>query len=135
MNNIIKELTSEKALKRFLKEADYRFLEQLNQRIYATLADKKAEHEANEREEAARELKRKELLSLITSEGFSLADLVGDESNNKSARRKPKYEYTEDGVKKQWSGVGRTPRPIQLALNNGTALDTFLIKGQVENGQ
>lgn len=130
MNPIQEELTSERTLKKFLKESDYTFLNMLNDRISSTLADKKSEHDEQEKQRIERENKRMELMSLIEAEGFSLTDLIGSEAQVKSPKRKPKYEYIEGGVKKHWSGVGRTPRPIQNELDAGKPLDSFLIANQ-----
>lgn len=136
MNAIQQELTAERVLKKFLKEADYLFLDRLSQRILSALADKKAEHDEQEKQRVAREEKRHELIALISAEGFSLTDLLGSCSDvpGKSPKRKPKYEYIENGVKKHWAGVGRTPRPVQEALDAGSPLDSFLIKEEHPHG-
>lgn len=128
MNPVQQELTSERALKKFLKESDYLFLETLSARILSALADKKAEHDEQEKQRIERETKRQELLALIKMEGFSLADIAGEKPTQKSPKRKQKYEYIENGITKRWSGVGRTPAPIQLALDNGKSLESFLIQ-------
>lgn len=127
MNPIQQELTTERVLKKFLKESDYLFLEKLNQRILSALADKKAEHDEQEKLRAEREIKRQELLALIKSEGFSLEDIAGENPPPKTPKRRPKYEYVENGVTRRWSGVGRTPAPIQQALNEGKTLESFSI--------
>lgn len=128
MNPIQEELTAERTLKKFLKESDYTFLNMLNGRISSALADKKSEYDEQEKQRIERENKRMELMSLIEAEGFSLSDLIGSEAPNTPPKRKPKYEYIDGGVKKYWSGVGRTPRFIQDELNKGNSLDSFLIE-------
>lgn len=127
MHPIQQELTSERALKKFLKESDYPFLEKLSERILSALADKKAEHDAQETVRIERETKRQELLALIKMEGFSLEEIAGEKPEPKSPKRKPKYEYVENGITRRWSGVGRTPAPIQQALDDGKSLADFLI--------
>ncbi|HFD6683609.1 H-NS family nucleoid-associated regulatory protein [Providencia rettgeri] len=128
MNPIQEKLKSERALKKFLKDSDYPFLEKLNARISTALDEKRTEHEEAKRQKAERENKRLELLALIKSEGFSPNELV-DKTEKKSAKRKPKYAYIENGEKKVWAGTGHTPTPIQQALDAGESLDSFLIKG------
>nr|WP_261137143.1 H-NS family nucleoid-associated regulatory protein [Serratia quinivorans] len=88
---------------------------------------KKAEHEEFEKQRLDREEKRNELMALIAAKEFSLNELVGEEAPKNHSRRKPKYVYTENGITKYWSGVGRTPRRIQEAMNEGKKLDSFLI--------
>ena len=106
MNRIQDELTSERALKKFLRESDFAFLEKLRRQ---------------------REEKRNELLALIESEGFSPTELVSTTPAKKSAKRKAKYQYFENGVHKKWSGVGRVPVVIQQELDAGKPLESFLI--------
>lgn len=128
MHPIQQELTSERAVKQFLKESDYLFLETLAERILSALADKKAEHDAREKQRVERENKRQELLALIKSEGFSLEEIAGENPPPKPPKRRPKYHYEENGVTRRWSGTGRTPAPIQQALSEGKTLDDFLIR-------
>lgn len=113
MNRIQDELTSERALKKFLRESDFAFLEMLSARISAALDEKRAEHIEQEKLRRQREEKRNELLALIESEGFSPTELVSTTPAKKSAKRKAKYQYFENGVHKKWSGVGRVPVVIQ----------------------
>ena len=127
MNRIQDELTSERALKKFLRESDFAFLEMLSARISAALDEKRAEHIEQEKLRRQREEKRNELLALIESEGFSPTELVSTTPAKKSAKRKAKYQYFENGVHKKWSGVGRVPVVIQQALDAGKPLESFLI--------
>jgi DNA-binding protein H-NS/DNA-binding protein StpA len=128
MNPVQEQLTSERALKKFLRESDFSFLENLRTRISSILDEKRAEHEAQEKLRLQREEKRSELLALIAAEGFSLSDFVGETPVKKPAKRKPKYQYTENGAQKFWSGVGRVPVAIQQEIDAGKSLDSFLIK-------
>jgi DNA-binding protein H-NS len=42
--------------------------------------------------------------------------------------RPAKYRYIgSDGLEKTWAGVGRKPKEIQAAIDNGASLDDFLI--------
>lgn len=125
--NIQKELTSERGLKKFLRESDFIFLENLNNRITVALTEKRAEYEAQESLRQEREKKRLELLDLIKAEGFSVADFIDMQTTEKKAKRKPKYQYVENGLQKKWSGVGRVPVAIQRELDTGKTLDAFLI--------
>lgn len=127
MNRIHEELTSERTLKKFLRESDFAFLEKLGARISAALDEKRAEHIREENERIKREEKRTELLALIESEGFSAAELAGNSAAPSSAKRKPKYQYVERGIRKTWSGVGRVPVVIQQELDAGKTLESFLI--------
>lgn len=90
------------------------------------IQQKKARNELQQREE-----KRRELLSLIISEGFTPDEFI-TETAQKKARRKMKYQYNEGGKIKKWSGVGRVPRPISEQLKSGLSLEDFLIKDEIK---
>lgn len=130
MNNIQEALTLERTLKKFLRESDFIFLEKLHERISSALDEKRAEHLEQENQRQQREEKRKELLALIESEGFSLSDFADDKPVKKTAKRKPKYQYSENGKTKYWSGVGRVPVYIQRELDSGKTLESFLIPAE-----
>lgn len=50
------------------------------------------------------------------------------ELRKKKFKRPPKYQYIDaNGDVKTWAGVGRTPKPIEEALNQGKSLSDFLI--------
>lgn len=72
--------------------------------------------------------KRKEL----EAAGFSVEELFPEfkrpKQRDKYAPRPPKYAYIEDGERKTWTGQGRTPKIIRIAVEeNGKSLDDFLI--------
>ncbi|KGT87029.1 hypothetical protein NG99_24430 [Erwinia typographi] len=122
--------SSARNVKRFTTHCDYRLLQSLNESFSEALDAKKAAHEKSERQRIEREEKRCELLALITGEGFSPEELIGGKALPGRARRTMKYSYSDNGKIRQWSGVGKTPRTIRDALNNGTPLESFLIEKQ-----
>nr|WP_159466455.1 H-NS family nucleoid-associated regulatory protein [Scandinavium goeteborgense] len=130
MKRIQDELTSERSLKKFLRESDFTFLEKLRERISFALDEKRVEFEEQEKQRRLRDEKRDELLALIEAEGFSIADFAEDKLAKKTSKRKPKYQYFENGVKKTWTGIGRTPVYIQRELDTGKPLEAFLIQSE-----
>ncbi len=82
--------------------------------------------------QAERETKLAEITKQIAQDGLNVEDLINALSNHeKKGKREPrpaKYKYTDvDGKEKTWTGQGRTPSVIQAYLNEGGALDDFLI--------
>lgn len=128
MKHIQNELASERTLKKFLRESDFTFLKKLRERISFALDEKRVEFEEQERQRHLRDEKRNELLALIEAEGFSIADFTDNKPAKKTAKRKPKYQYFENGVRKTWTGIGRTPVYIQRELDTGKPLEDFLIQ-------
>lgn len=132
-------LSNVRSIKAFVRETDFELLQEIKEKLEAAIEDRKAEYEQEKAAAVAKEKKRQELLQLIAGEGFSVDELLGNETA-KSARkastgvkRAAKYEYQLDGVTKQWSGVGRKPKPIQDALDGGASLEDFLIKESSAN--
>ncbi len=128
MNPVQEALTSKRTLKKFLIECDFTFLIQLQESISVALDERKTEHEAQEKMRKEREARRLEILELIRAEGFSPSELVSEKHESRAAKRKVKYQYTENGLTRYWSGVGRTPVPIQQELDAGKNLESFLIQ-------
>lgn len=127
-------LSNVRSIKAFVRETDFELLLEIKDKLEAAIEDRKAEYEQEQAAAVAKEKKRQELLQLIAGEGFSVDELLGNETA-KSARkastgvkRAPKYEYEANGEKHQWAGVGRKPKPIQDALDSGASLEDFLIK-------
>ena len=60
-----------------------------------------------------------------------LQEIFGTATTSARAKRPPrpaKYAFIdENGERKTWTGQGRTPRPIQNALNSGKSLSDFEI--------
>lgn len=125
--NVCVFFSSGRNIKRFMKACDYLLLQTLNEALTAALTERKIAHDEAEKQRTEREQKRNELLAFIKGEGFSPEELILKKPDNTRAKRTMKYQYVEDGKSKQWSGVGKTPRPIQEALNSGKTLESFLI--------
>lgn len=118
-------------LNQFIKRCDIALLLTLKNKLDVhinawEIQQKKAQDERQKREE-----KRRELLSLILSEGFTPDEFI-TETAQKTVRRKMKYQYNEGGKIKKWSGVGRVPRPIREQLKLGLSLEDFLIKEEIK---
>ncbi|WP_392562326.1 H-NS family nucleoid-associated regulatory protein [Orbus sturtevantii] len=80
--------------------------------------------------------KVEDYLKQITSDGVALAELLKKANlpafkklRKMRPPRPPKYKYTDsNGNLRTWTGQGRTPKPIQHALNSQTkSLKDFLI--------
>jgi DNA-binding protein StpA len=130
-------LSNIRSIRAFARETDYDLLLEMQEKLNAVIEERREEAEREKRERAERETKRMELLQLIQSEGFDPSELLGIESAGGSSKksktgvkRAPKYQFEQDGKTHYWSGVGRKPRPIQDALDQGKTLDSFLIPSE-----
>ncbi|ASL96041.1 H-NS histone family protein (plasmid) [Serratia ureilytica] len=130
-------LSNIRSVRAFARETDFDLLVEMQEKLNIVIEERREEAEREKKERAERETKRLELLQLIQSEGFDPSELLGIESSGGSSKksktgvkRAPKYQYEQDGAMHYWSGVGRKPRPIQDALDQGKSLDSFLIPSQ-----
>ncbi len=134
-DEVMRVLSNVRSIRAFVRENDYELLLEAHEKLGVALEERKEEYAAEKVEREAREVKRQELLALIESEGFDIGQLLGNESptgkrksaNRPQSKRAPKYKFTENGETKYWSGVGRKPKPIAQAIENGGSLADFLI--------
>lgn len=120
-------LSVKRNLALFIKHSDYDFLIRLHNKLVPAVAMLEEKQRKDMASQKLRDDKRQELLALINSKGFSIDDLNAGVSKP-SARRPMKYQYIDKGQRKEWSGVGRTPRAIQDELDAGKRLVDFIIQ-------
>lgn len=125
-------LNNTKTLRSFLKGQDLAWIDSVIERFMLLAQELKDEAELELAEIKEREEKRLALIAMIEAEGWSVEDLIAKPSSKKSgssAKRMPKYRYTdENGKEKGWSGAGLKPKALQALLDNGHSLDEFLVK-------
>ncbi|MBD1571702.1 MULTISPECIES: H-NS family histone-like protein [Vibrio] len=111
-------------------------LEELIEKLSTVYEERKEIEEEELAQQAQRDAKLAEYADMIAKDGINLEDLIaamnGTEVKTKSRKKREprpaKYEYMLNGVRKTWTGQGRTPSQIQEALDAGKSIDTFLIK-------
>ncbi|EJS8633929.1 H-NS histone family protein [Salmonella enterica] len=131
--NVRKILSNIRSLRAFAREVDFELLKDMAQKFNAVVEELRedAEREAKEREQ--RDARKRELLEMIASEGFSVEELTG--ASDKGTTRKKrvvqqvpaKYQFEVNGEMQYWTGRGRKPKAIEEALAAGKKLDDFLI--------
>lgn len=133
-NEIRRTLSNIRLLRVFARETEFDLLLDMYEKLGVVIEERREDAEREAKERAEREQKRLDLLQLIAGEGFTPEELLGQiEGQGKSKKRSktpkaaPKYQFTEDGVTKTWTGKGRKPKPIEEALAAGRDLDEFLI--------
>lgn len=64
----------------------------------------------------------------ISPDELVLHEMAPAKSSKKRKPRPAKYRYTDHtGAEKTWTGQGRMPKPIALAVAQGKSLESFLI--------
>ncbi|CAH7339922.1 DNA-binding protein StpA [Vibrio chagasii] len=134
-NPLIKALTNLRTLRSISREMSIEQIEEASIKLNAVLAERKEEAEAEYLEKKEKEDKINSFVELLKSEGIDSETLI-QAINGKSrpvkvrAKREPQYEYeTDEGIRKTWTGQGRTPSAIQNEINSGNkTLEDFKIK-------
>ena len=134
MSELAKGLTNLRSLRAAVRELTLEQTEGALEKLQTAVEEKRA----NEAELIKAETERKERLAkykeLMEKEGITpeeLQEIFGTATTSARAKRPPrpaKYAFIdENGERKTWTGQGRTPRPIQIALNSGKSLSDFEI--------
>lgn len=136
MSDFLSILTHERRLKANTKDlsvADLQDVKAKLERIITAREEEEAELRQEEEVKQARvaEIKKKMQEAGLNIEDLGLGGSSGSSSKEPRRKRAPKpakYEYTDNGERKTWTGQGRTPKVIQQALDKGKSLNSFLIK-------
>ncbi|EGN76454.1 DNA-binding protein H-NS [Idiomarina sp. A28L] len=132
-------LTHARRLNAATKELTVAELNDVATKLANIIEQRKDEEAEQQRLLAAKQLEIERIRKQIADAGLNPEDFLGTDSGagkTKSPRKpykarapKPaKYKYTDaEGESKTWTGQGRTPKPIQEALNAGRSLNDFLI--------
>ena len=134
MSELAKGLTNLRSLRAAVRELTLEQAESALEKLQTAVEEKRA----NEAELIKAETERKERLAkykeLMEKEGITpeeLQEIFGTAATSARVKRPPrpaKYAFIdENGERKTWTGQGRTPRPIQNALNSGKSLSDFEI--------
>ena len=134
MSELAKGLANLRCLRAAVRELTLEQAESALEKLQTAVEEKRA----NEAELIKAETERKERLAkykeLMEKEGITpeeLQEIFGTATTSARAKRPPrpaKYAFIdENGERKTWTGQGRTPRPIQNALNSGKSLSDFEI--------
>lgn len=133
MNELVRGLTNLRSLRAAVRELTLEQAENALEKITNSYRRKraneaeliKAETERKERLAKYKELMEKKVLHLKNYTKFWHKTVS---IRAKRAPRPAKYAFIdENGEHKTWTGQGRTPRPIQNALNKGKSLSDFEI--------
>lgn len=139
MTNLLKVLNNIRSLRVLAREISLEQLELMLNKLQQVVDEKRIEQENILREENERKERIEKLKQSLEQQQISLDELAEalghnfNTSRSKSSKQKriprpAKYKYTDfNGEEKTWTGQGRTPKPIQDALDKGKSLADFEI--------
>ncbi|QJT37026.1 transcriptional regulator (plasmid) [Aeromonas media] len=133
MSEVIKVITNIRSLRAALRELTIEQLEEAKEKFDAIYKERIDEHNAQLEEAKEHQRKLDEYAELLKSAGIDPRELINEsaptvEKRAQRAPRPPKYQYTENGENKTWTGQGRMPKAIAEAVEAGSDLNDFLIK-------
>ncbi|CAL1329190.1 H-NS family nucleoid-associated regulatory protein [Candidatus Providencia siddallii] len=140
MSESLKALNNIRTLRAQSREVTLESLEEMLEKLTVVVEERRYEENQARVELEERNRKLEKVRKMILEQGINLNDLlqtmdsinnVGVVINTKSKRitRPAKYKYIdENGELKTWTGQGRTPAIIKIAIEDeGKTLDDFLI--------
>ncbi len=114
-----------------LRRLDLEQLKQLTGACQNIQKERIEEENIRLRQLEERRKKAEEALAILKDDGLEPEDLIAvrERLAAKGPGKIARYIYKDefDG-ERTWTGQGRTPKPIQDAINNGGKLEDFLIK-------
>jgi len=130
MSEFISIISNQRRLKAQLKELPIEEIRAIHSKFETVLSQMEELDAERQKEQQQKQEKIAQLKEEAARLGINLNDLVDAPAIGQSKKSKePKYEYiTDDGKRKTWTGQGRTPKPIQEAIDNGKSLEDHLIK-------
>ncbi len=132
MNGFLKTLNNIRTLRTQAREVNLSTLEEILQKLTTLVEERRAEEASQKQQQEEHATKLKEYLSLMQEDGIDPAELLVLTENKPGRKqrtpRPAKYQFMdENGETKTWTGQGRTPKPIKLALDAGKSLDDFAL--------
>ncbi|MGY3959574.1 H-NS family histone-like protein [Aeromonas popoffii] len=135
MSEFIKVLVNQRSLRAVLRELTFEQLTEVKEKLDALFQDREEAELKVMQEQEERQAKLAEFQAMLQEAGINPSELLGTESKvakgstakSKRAPRPPKYKYTEDGVEKTWTGQGRMPKVLVLAIEAGELLESYAI--------
>lgn len=132
MSDALKSLNNIRSLRAQAREFQLADLEEMLEKFNVVVSERLEERQASEAAVREKEEKLAKYRELMLQDGIDPNELLGSlvtagKIVAKRASRPAKYKYSENGQEKLWTGQGRTPAVIKVAIDGGKSLDDFLI--------
>lgn len=133
MSETMKNLNNIRTLRAQARGLTLESLEEILEKLTTIIEDRREEEALQRKENEGKQAKLQAFREKLLEEGIDPSELIASTRSPKSpkaarAPRPAKYKYIdEDGSEKTWTGQGRTPKAIALALESGKKLQQFEI--------
>ncbi|MGM7756768.1 DNA-binding protein [Hafnia alvei] len=133
MSETLKNLNNIRTLRAQARELTLESLEEMLGKLTTIVQDRREEDASQRQDHKERQAKLEAFRTKLIEEGINPSELIESTilpKPPKAARvpRPAKYKYVDEGgSEKTWTGQGRTPKAIALALESGKKLQQFEI--------
>lgn len=134
MSEEFKVFSNIRTLRAQARETSLEVLEDLLEKMTSIVEDRRQEEESGKKEREEKQAKLAAIREQLLADGINPEELLANfnaaPTKQKSNRvtRPAKYKYIdENGNEKGWTGQGRTPKTIAVAIESGKKLEDFLI--------
>ncbi|HCJ5565254.1 TPA: H-NS histone family protein [Escherichia coli] len=134
MSDNLKTLNNIRNLRAQARELTPETLEDMLEKLTIVVEERREEEASLRKEQEEKQEKLEVFRQKLLEDGIDPEELLSNvilfssKTRAKRAPRLAKYKYIDtDGSEKTWTGQGRTPRTIALALESGKSLEDFEI--------
>ncbi|MGL4751390.1 MAG: H-NS family nucleoid-associated regulatory protein [Aeromonadaceae bacterium] len=133
MNDFLKVLLNIRSLRAAIRDLPFEQLQEIKEKVDTVIGERLDVAKAEAAQQEQHKKKLAEFRELLAMEGISPEDLLGGRAVNggdaktKRSPRPAKYRYMVDGQERTWTGQGRMPAQIAVAVEHGQSLEDFLI--------
>ncbi|MDQ0020108.1 H-NS family histone-like protein [[Curtobacterium] plantarum] len=134
MSEEFKVFSNLRTLRAQARETSLEVLEDLLEKMTSIVEDRLQEEESGKKEREEKQAKLVAIREQLLADGIDPKELIGNfdsaprKQKTAPGPKKAKYKYTnENGEEKSWTGQGRTPKAIAVAIDSGKKLEDFLI--------
>ncbi|MDE8558850.1 H-NS family nucleoid-associated regulatory protein [Pantoea vagans] len=133
MSESLKNLNNIRTLRAQARETSLELLEDMLAKLSTVVEEHREEQASVRKVQEEKQAKLKAIHAQLLEDGIDPQELLKGLSPNQKIRstreaRPAKYKYTdEQGNQRTWTGQGRTPKAIAIAIANGKQLKDFTI--------
>ncbi|MCD2355644.1 MULTISPECIES: histone-like nucleoid-structuring protein H-NS [Pantoea] len=137
MSEALKVLNNIRTLRAQAREYSVETLEEMLEKLDVVVKERREEESHFQAENEERTRKLNQYREMLLADGIDPNELINSQAATprtaakaKRSVRPAKYAYTDEkGESRTWTGQGRTPAVIKIALEEqGKTLDDFLLK-------
>ncbi|RRF75151.1 DNA-binding protein [Klebsiella pneumoniae] len=132
MSETLKALNNIRTLRAQARETDLTTLEEMLEKLSVIVDERREDENAALKKQEEHQAKLEAFRQKLLEDGIDPAELLATVGSSQPKAKSPraprpaKYKYTdENGNEQTWTGQGRTPKVIAVAIEAGKTLEDF----------